>query len=42
MEADFQSLANLGNSKKRMEKLATGKWGLGFNAVRSDVTVGDC
>lgn len=32
---DFHSLQNLGNSSKREEKLATGKFGLGFISVIS-------
>ena len=32
-EADFNSLLRLGDSVKMQNKLATGKFGLGFNSV---------
>lgn len=34
-ESDFSSLKNLGNSEKIANKMATGKFGLGFNSVFS-------
>jgi sacsin len=32
-EKDFQSLQRLGDSRKLQEKIATGKFGLGFSSV---------
>lgn len=36
-EDDFDSLLRLGDSVKMQNKLATGKFGLGFNSVKSRV-----
>jgi len=39
-ENDFTSLTRLGDSQKATNKLATGKFGLGFSSVQGPAMVG--